>query len=157
MSELSAKGLYKVPASVHSENSRLFAGGMCSEEYTMKTIAATFNDHSYLIDTHTAVALKVLTDYRAESGDNTPAVVVSTASPFKFCDSVLMALGRQVSGGGVGLIDALEEATGCTVPAPLATIRSMTPRFFDSVSPGGMRDSVLKFLTPASQTRLSQR
>ena len=43
--------------------------------------------------------------YRAETGDAAPAVVASTASPFKFCDSVLGGLGVQPEGQGLELLD----------------------------------------------------
>jgi len=146
MSELSSCGRYVVPPSVQEEIVRIFACGMCSEEDTLKTIADMYGKHNYLIDTHTAVAYKVLNDYREKSGDNTPAVVVSTASPYKFCDSVLKALGRPCGEGGAGLIDALAEATGSKIPAPLEALKDKKPRFSGSVQTGGMRAAVLEFL-----------
>jgi threonine synthase len=100
MSALQEEGLYEVPAAARGEISRVFAGGRCSEEETLSTIADTFKTNGYLIDTHTAVAYKVLGEYREETGDNTASVVVSTASPFKFCESVLEALGGTGSAGG---------------------------------------------------------
>jgi len=146
MSALSSAGKYEVPVHVLAETNRFFAAGSCSEEDTMNTIAEVLKRHNYLIDTHTAVAYKVLGDYRADSGDLTPAVVVSTASPYKFCDSVLGALGHNVEGGGVELIDALYEKTGCAVPAPLAALRGKTPRFLESVPPEGMKEAVFRFI-----------
>ena len=44
------------------------------------------------MDTHTAVAQAVLEQYREQTGDNTTAIVVSTASPFKFPASVVSAI-----------------------------------------------------------------
>ena len=146
MSELSGTGRYEVPRHVSEEINRLFAGGRCSEEDTMEAIATAYNDHGYLIDTHTAVGYKVLSDYRAHSGDDTLSVVVSTASPFKFSDSVLKALGRESSGGGAMLMDVLAEATGCAVPAPLARLRTMPQRFPDSVPAERMKSAVEDFL-----------
>ena len=146
MSGLSQTGRYEVSGGIKDEVSRIFAGGRCSEEDTKTAIADTFNKHKYLIDTHTAVALKVLRDYRADTGDNTSSVVVSTASPFKFCDSVLEALGRLGSSGGVELIGTLEEATGCSAPVPLEQLRLKTPRFLDSVPVAGMKAAVQEFL-----------
>ena len=43
-------------------------------------------------DTHSAVALSVYKKYVKESGDGTKTVIASTASPFKFNQSVLIAL-----------------------------------------------------------------
>ena len=147
MSSLSRDGSYEVPAGIRDEVGRVFAGGVCGEAETLETIAAVFGEFGYLIDTHTAVGYNVLRGYRAASGDSTPCVVVSTASPFKFCDSVVKALGRgDVSGGGVELIELLAEVSGCVVPAPLAGLRGATPRFNEIVAPQGMSDVVRGFL-----------
>ena len=45
-----------------------------------------------MIDTHTAVAAAVYDRYREETGDETPTVIASTASPFKFVRSVMTAI-----------------------------------------------------------------
>ena len=151
MSALSKTGQYEVPFAVSEELRRVFAAGRCSEEDTYKTIARAFNESDYLIDTHTAVAYKVLNDYRSESGDDTPAVVISTASPYKFCDSVLEALGQRSGAGGVELIDMLQKYTGGTIPAPLATLNGKTQRFLESVPVGGMKTAVEQFLGVRSE------
>ena len=153
MSALASAGYYEIPVSLRNEIIRVFAGGRCSEEDTMKTIAGTFDKYNYLIDTHTAVAYKVLGDYRMQFGDDTPTVVVSTASPFKFCDSVLNALEKQgtncisesTKGDGVELIDRLANTTGREIPAPLSSLKSKQPRFLESVAPDGMKEAVRKF------------
>jgi threonine synthase len=118
----------------------------CSEDDTMRTISEVFNTYGYLIDTHTAVAYRALCEYRAGTDHITPAVVVSTASPFKFCESVLKAIGRPVPDGGSALLDELEEATGVSVPAPLKALKGSTPRFECSVTTDGMKDAVMRFL-----------
>ena len=146
MTSLTNAGRYEVPAIVKDETARLFEGGACSEEDTKRTIADTFAIYNYLIDTHTAVAYKVLNDYRERSHDDTPSVVVSTASPFKFCDSVLDALGLPSEAGGADLIDTLAERTGCVVPTPLATLRDKSPRFTECVAVDGMKKAVRDFL-----------
>ncbi len=57
----------------------------------MKSSAIRLKKDGYLCDTHTAVAVGVYEQYLKETGDNTPAVIASTASPYKFPDSVLDA------------------------------------------------------------------
>ena len=145
MSALAKAGCYEVPASTKEEINRVFAGGRCSEEDTMKTIADMFYKNNYLIDTHTAVAYKVLCDYRAETGDDTVTVVASTASPFKFCDNVLRALGKPAEGNGVDLIDKLADISGCAVPVPLSALREKQQRFHNSVAVDGMKEAVIQF------------
>ena len=44
------------------------------------------------MDTHTAVAWRAMEKYRFLTSDETYTVVLSTASPYKFADSVLAAL-----------------------------------------------------------------
>ena len=146
MSALSSEGRYSIPDSMSGELSRVFASGHCSEEDTKKTIGHTFDKYNYLIDTHTAVAYKVLDDYRAKSGDDTTAVVVSTASPYKFCEAVLEALDVQIEGHGAMLIDSLFDKTGFAVPAPLSKLKDQVPRFYESVAVSGMKAAVRRFV-----------
>ena len=146
MTELAGTGKYGVPPSFSDELSRVFAAGLCADEDTGKTIAGVLKNYNYLIDTHTAVAYKVLNDYRARTGDGTPTVVVSTASPFKFCGSVLEALGQHTAKDSIGLIGELEKFTGAAAPAPLTAIRGKTPRFQTSVPVPGMLEAVRKFI-----------
>ena len=146
MSALSSAGRYEIPSAVQGELGRVFFAGSCSEKETGAAIARVFNEYGYLTDTHTAVAYKVLMDYRNLTGDGTPAVVVSTASPFKFSDSVLEALGRPSRGDCDTLIETLAEHTGFAVPAPLMDMRGKTPRFLDSVPIDGMKTAVREFL-----------
>ena len=87
-----------------------------------------------------------MNSYRAETGDNTPAVVVSTASPYKFCDSVLDALGDKSDLDGVALIDRLEEVSGSTAPNPLSSLKNKTPRFTDYTEKQDMISVVRNFL-----------
>ena len=75
-----------------------------------------------------------------------PAVVASTASPFKFCDSVLGGLGVQPEGQGLELLDQLSRVSGEPVPAPLACLRSKQVRFTQSVEKDRMVDAVLSVL-----------
>ena len=72
------------------------------------------------MDTHTAVAYTVLGEYRKETGDNTLSVVLSTASPYKFCASVLAALGVTEIQDGTEVIHQLEEQTNFSLCTPSA-------------------------------------
>ena len=67
------------------------------------------------MDTHTAVAYKVYKDYVAETGDETPALIASTASPYKFAESVAEGLGMEKSENGFECVRTLEAETGVKV------------------------------------------
>ena len=105
-----------------------------------------WKDSGYLIDPHTAVAFHVLEEYRQSTGDDTPAVVASTASPFKFCTSVLSALGVDSYRAGVQVLDQLSEYTGVPVPAPLSALKGKVRRFEGVTEKEGMLEQVLEFL-----------
>ncbi len=79
MAQLSSEGRYDVGAEVHEKIAGQFFAACCDDDATKAKIAETWKTHGYLIDTHTAVAAKAIDCYRAETGDSTPAVVVSTA------------------------------------------------------------------------------
>lgn len=91
MRELSNKGQYIIDKNMKKELDSFYSN-FASDEETYKTIRDIFEDTSYLVDTHTAVAYKAYIDYKQATGDNRKTIVVSTASPFKFPRDVCKAL-----------------------------------------------------------------
>ena len=146
MKQLADTGRYEVSDKVKDKLQKTFAAGFCDDAQTQKTIGALWNGSRYLADPHTAVAFHVLEQYRQETGDTTPTLVVSTASPFKFCDNVLGALGESQLAPGTGVIDQLSEKTGVAAPASLAALRDKQVRFGESIAREAMLDKVLDFL-----------
>ena len=58
----------------------------------MRQLRISTEKTGYVMDTHTAVAYAAYQKYKAESGDDKPMVIVSTASPYKFTKDVMTAL-----------------------------------------------------------------
>ena len=146
MERLAKDGKYEVSEGIKTALNGLYWGGYCDEQGTSDTIGRYWKRYGYLIDTHTAVAADVLEQYRAATGDNTIAVFASTASPYKFCDSVLAAIGQAPKGAGVGLLDQLHDATGTPVPTRLAALKDKKRRFDLSAEKSDMEKVVLDFL-----------
>ncbi|SMC39719.1 threonine synthase [Papillibacter cinnamivorans] len=146
MSSLAETGRYEVDETVKKKISRLFWAGSCDDALTRETIAAVWKEHGYLIDPHTAVAFHVFKQYRKETGDTAPGLVVSTASPFKFCDSVLPAIGVSPVSSGTDLIGELSAAAGIAPPKNLAALGSKPVRFTGVTEKDGMTREVLKML-----------
>lgn len=146
MGKLAATGRYEVSGEIKTKLPKLFAAGYCDDAQTQKVIDRVWREHHYLIDPHTAVAFDVLDQYRERTGDDTPAIVVSTASPFKFCDSVLGALGVTELAERTDLLDQLARETDVPVPAPLAALKDKKPRFGATVAKEQMADQVLELL-----------
>ncbi|MBO5917719.1 MAG: threonine synthase [Oscillospiraceae bacterium] len=146
MEQLAATGRYQVSDEVKAAIGEHFAAGCCDDANTQRVIAQVYDKYGYLIDPHTAVAFDVLAQYRAATGDDTPALVVSTASPFKFCDNVLGALGQQQIAEGLDVLDQLTDVTGLAAPAPLAGLKNKSVRFDRFVEKEKMVDMVLEML-----------
>ena len=146
MEQLNATGRYQVSDRVREKIQKLFKGYCCGDEETKRVIAAIHEKFGYLIDPHTAVGFSALSQYRAETGDETAAIVASTASPFKFCTDVLDALGVSDRAQGLDVLDQLSQVTGEPVPAPLAALRSKESRFRQTVEKEHMVDAVLGML-----------
>jgi len=146
MEQLNATGRYEVREKVREKLQKRFWGYCCDDKETQRVIGEMYRTHDYLIDPHTAVAFSALEQYRQETGDQTPCVVASTASPFKFCGSVLGALGVTEVAPGLDALDQLSEKTGLPAPAPLAGLRDKKVRFTTTVEKDRMVDAVLSML-----------
>ena len=146
MQQLNKHGSYTVSDEIKAKLKSDFYGGFCSEEETSKVIAEVWKKYNYLIDPHTAVAYDVMEKYRQETGDTNKTVFVSTASPFKFCDSVLHSLGVAEVQDGIDALDQLSQTTNRPAPVPLASLRNKAVRFTESVDKEKMEDVVLEML-----------
>ena len=146
MEALSQTGRYTVTAEIKTALDQFFWADFCDDEQTKALIGSTYQNQGYLMDTHTAVAFDVLEKYRVATGDMTPTVVVSTASPYKFADSVLEALGEGGTAEGLGLIDKLSEVSGTAPPQPLLALRGKRVRFDGVVETDEMMEAVRAFL-----------
>ena len=126
MEQLAQTGRYSISPEALEKLQAEFYGGFCDDIGTAATIGATFRNHHYLCDPHTAVALHVYERYRSETGDDTPCVLASTASPFKFAAAVLPAIqSGELPGDDFGMVAKLAEVTGVPVPKPLAGLKDL--------------------------------
>ena len=118
MEDLDGKKVYEVSDKI-KEGLKVFYGGFATVEETNETIGKVYKEAGYLMDTHTAVAYKVYEDYKNATGDKIPAVIASTASPYKFADSVAKAIGLAECKDGFEYVREVNEATGVPVPSGL--------------------------------------
>lgn len=147
MAELSDDGKYEVTADVKEKVLSLFDAGCCDDEETKDTIGKTYKN-GYLLDTHTAVAVKVYRDYKERTGDKTPTVVASTANPYKFSAAVLSAVCDKNLDGvdEFSQVDLLKEITGEPCPEQLSTLKGKSPRFTSCCEKENMIDTVYQML-----------
>lgn len=126
MEELAVKGSYGITDEMRAFMAD-FKGGYATQEENAAVIKNIFDSTGYLIDTHTGVGAAVYEKYRMESGDTAKTVIASTASPFKFAESVLEAIaGPDSLKGldGLGAVDSLGALSGLEVPRAVEEIRT---------------------------------
>ena len=149
MDELAREGRYQVDLDTMLRLQSLFSAGFCSDEETKETIRNFYEKYHYLCDTHTAVALKVYQDYVQYTCDyDTKAIIASTASPYKFADSVLSSVSSEdISGlNEIQLAEKLSEITDTDIPAPIASLQEKKIRFPQVCRAGEMEDMVYRFI-----------
>ena len=147
MDALKTKGAYEVSPSIKEKIQSVFYGGFADEDATAKTIHDLFEQQGYLCDTHTAVAVSVCDAYIKSTGDDTPVVIASTASPYKFSKAVLNALDMcEMPESEFDMVEKVHELTKIEVPAPLASLRGKTARFGDVTDMESMQGVVLRAL-----------
>lgn len=125
MAKLNSEGLYEVDRAALAKIRSEFFGAWVDEFETKETIGRIYKEHGYVLDTHTAVAWRALEKYRYLPDDpDTYSIVLSTASPFKFADSVLSAIEeREVSADNpFDLLRELKEKTGMAIPSRMAAL-----------------------------------
>lgn len=146
MGQLAQKGRYEIDQRVKRRLDRDFAAASCNDERGMTVIGELWREKRYLVDPHTAVAIDALDQYRARTGDPAQTMVVSTASPFKFCPAVLEGLGVKAPEQGLKGIDQLAQVTGMAPPPPLASLAGKAIRFADVTEKENMVDKVREML-----------
>ncbi|MBR0445671.1 MAG: threonine synthase [Oscillospiraceae bacterium] len=123
MQKLNKEGFYQVPEQLQNAIRAEFWGGCCDDAKASQTIGKVFAQNGYLCDTHTATGWAVAEDYRAQTGDKRPMVVLSTASPYKFPAAVLSSLEENNDPDEFAKMDRLEVLTGVKMPENLRTVR----------------------------------
>ena len=143
MDELKQSGKYKVNADILAKLKAEFGSGYASDEETSQVIKKVWEEEKYLLDPHTAVAYKVMLEQNLE--DKT--VVLSTASPYKFCTSVANAVLNITDEDEFKLMEKLYEFTKVPVPENLKNLNSKEIRHSDLVK----REDMAKYILEADK------
>lgn len=124
MKKLKETGVYEISEDMKAKLGD-FVGGYATEERVKKEIHDTYTATDYVMDTHTAVAAAVHSDYVKETGDDRKAVIASTASPYKFGRSVLTAIDEKYDClDEFALIDVLHQISKREIPNAIEEIRN---------------------------------
>ena len=123
MKQLEQTGEYTITDEELAEIKSVFTGIYAGDDEGAAAIKDVFEADKYLMDTHTSIAWACMEKYRnASDCSELPAVVLSTASPYKFSAAVLEALGEDLTGSDEGNMNKCYKITGAAIPAGLAGI-----------------------------------
>ena len=151
MASLENSKAYEVGIAI-KEGLKSFYGGFADVAQTNETIGTVYKENGYLMDTHTAVAYKVYEDYRKTTGDQTVTLIASTASAYKFADSVAASIGLGKETDGFAYVKALSEKTGTKVPKALEGLEHKEIRHTGVLDIGEMAAAVEKALAKRLET-----
>ena len=148
MQRLNNEGFYQVDSDDLKRIQSEFFGAWVDELETKEAISRIYSDYHYLMDTHTAVAWRALEKYRFLTSDETYTIVLSTASPYKFADSVLEALDdkEQPKGEPFALLHKLNEETGVEIPPRMLVLEELPVLHSEVIPSDKMELAVMKNL-----------
>ncbi len=148
MQRLNTEGFYQIESDDLKKIQSEFFGAWVDELETKEAIGRIYNDYHYLMDTHTAVAWRALEKYRFLTSDETYTIVLSTASPYKFADSVLSALeeDKPQEGGAFELLRKLNATTGVEIPPRMLALENLPVLHSEVIPADKMELAVVKNL-----------
>ena len=140
MAQLSQDGGYTVDEQTLKSLQELFWADFADDAQTLDEIRRTWTEDHYLLDPHTAVARAVARKYKDCENDRSKMLIISTASPFKFADSVFKALFGEKEllklPDEFAVLRALSERTGWQIPKGLQDIDKRPVLYNNLISPG---------------------
>ena len=143
MGKLNKDGVYTVPAEMQQKIQSEFWAAYCDDKRADEIMGRVYKEKGYLCDPHTASGWAAAEDYIAETGDNRPMVVLSTASPYKFPVAVLTALGGDTSGTEFEQMERLSAMTGVAIPKNLSGLQGKEEKHTGVIEKEKMLEYVL--------------
>ncbi len=148
MELLAKEGRYTLDKENFEKITAEFDGYYTSEDACKSEIKSVFDRYSYLVDTHTSVALDAAERYLSENVNAADKIVVaSTASPYKFAPAVASSLGVAVRESDAEIFADLANASGTKVPKQLSDVLTKEIRFKKVIDPEDMKASVIDFIS----------
>lgn len=146
MELLGSCGSFSIGAQRLSELKRIFWAGCADDNMTAEAIVQLYERAHYVADPHTAVGAYVLHEYREQTGDHAPAVLLATASPYKFAQDVLRSLKGESATEGLSQLECaerLQELCGVPVPRQVRELYELPVRHSAECDKDGMESAVL--------------
>ncbi len=145
MAELKKSGVYSVTKEELSSLQKEFYADCADEEECEAEIGEFFDECGYVLDPHTAVAACVAEKYRRYSGDKRVTVALSTASPYKFPQTVLHAISGEKVSDAFKSAEKLYRETAYPVPNSITALKTKNKRFKSVADKAALKEVVKAF------------
>lgn len=147
MEALDQEGYYSVDPNIMKKMGQEFGAGFADQGQVRDEIKRIYDRYHYLIDPHTAVASFVTRQYQAATNDSTKTVIVSTASPYKFPETVLQSLNaKKPDHGGLSAIRDLQELLGQKLSPNVEALFAPALRQEKVIQADGMEKEISRIL-----------
>ncbi len=147
MSDLKKIGKYSVTEDELEKLSNEFYADFCDEEDCSVTIADFYEDYGYVLDPHTAVAVNVASSFINYTENGNATVVLSTASPYKFTQSVLKAITGKTEKDAFKCAEKLYTETAMPIPEQISSLKTKERRFNKVIERDGTVQAVIDFIS----------
>lgn len=142
-SDLKEKGEFTFDKALLDQS--IFEAGWADETETKEAIFNYFDLDDATFDPHTAVAGSVYNDYSIDTEDDTPTVIVSTASPYKFPIDVLEGLTGKREKDSFKAMLKLQYESGLDCPGELYYLNEKKVLHSKIIDKDGAKEAVLEF------------
>ncbi|WP_434512638.1 threonine synthase [Desulfitobacterium sp. AusDCA] len=143
--ELQSEGKFEVDSQTLAKAREYVKAGWANEDEVQATIHKTYDECGYVLDPHTAVAVKVCQEYFDTSGDSTYTIIASTASPFKFAGTVLRSIApQQGTENEWESLERLSSLTGWAIPSGLQGLDQKTVNKTETTVPSEIPNLLTK-------------
>lgn len=149
MEQLRLYGKYEIDQQTKGKVQDIFYSDFCNENETKNYIRMMFENENYLCDPHTAVAVGVYDKYISVTNDkDTPTIIVSTASPYKFAESVLLSIsnGTRTYNDQFEVIQDLSTLSGTRIPVSIENLFAKNIVFKNICNKNSILNMILKYL-----------
>ncbi|EHO51764.1 threonine synthase [Lentilactobacillus kisonensis] len=141
MDDLEDSGKYKVSKDVLARIQEDFYCGYSTDDEIEKSISDVYNHNGYLMDPHTAAGYKVMRDYQKLDSE-TPMILLSTASPYKFVNAVANAVLPKTADDVLQVMKDLSTATHVPISDNLRQVWDLPVRHQSVIEKNQMSDYV---------------
>lgn len=141
MDDLEDSGKYEVSKEVLANIQQDFYCGYSTDEDIERSIAEVYEQNGYLMDPHTAAGYKVMRNYQ-KLDPETPMILLSTASPYKFVNAVANAVLPETSADVQQVMRDLHDATNAPILDNLRKVWDLPVRHESVIQKDQMTDYV---------------